>query len=164
MNTNGKSRPYMISLLAMLVSVSPTVWTPAALAEGPPAAKAPEVSTTGTRPYLGPLPEELAKLARMEAAPKPAALPAKEPAVLTITTGGSTLTSEERAKLAQILAIPLVLPMPDLSKLDAMQTLTPLAFAPAVIATTSAPAVVAATPVPAEPSATAPRVSPKSTR
>ena len=94
-----------------------------AFADATPATKAPEVSTVGAGPYSGPLPEELAKLAQMVPS---AAAPAIK-AANTITVGPSSMqppTPEALAKLAEYLATPVTLPLPEMSKLEAMQVPT----------------------------------------
>ncbi len=68
-----------------------------------PAAKQPEVSTVGTEPYPGPLPEEIAKVAEVQSRSADAPLPAKEPVVATVTPAGTdTLTAAEKAKVAAL--------------------------------------------------------------
>jgi hypothetical protein len=98
------------------------LWISSALADGTAApAKGPDVSTVGTDPYLGPLPEELTKLALVTASPTEATPQTKEPEVATITTsGGNTLTVEEQAKLAAIVVGPALLPDSFMQKLEPM--------------------------------------------
>jgi type II secretory pathway component HofQ len=79
------------------------------------------VSTVGTDPYIGPLPEELTKLAQVEAAGVTSPTPAKAPETTTITKGGPTPpTAAELAKLAALPANPDTLPVPVMPKLELM--------------------------------------------
>lgn len=106
MNTIAGRRPGLVHFTAAMILLVLAPRGSSALAESSPATKGPEVSTVGTGPYLGPLPEELAKLAQLAAAAELTPAPAKEPAAATITTGaGNTLTVEELAKLAALPAI-----------------------------------------------------------
>lgn len=93
----------------------------AAHAEAPPQTKAPEVSTVGTEPYVGPLPGELLKLTLVEASSQAPAPTGKEPDVSTILSGVPGAPTEEAlAKLAAYLATPVTLPLPEMPKLDPM--------------------------------------------
>jgi hypothetical protein len=108
MSTNGKYRPYLIALFAALgLFASYSCVTSALADDAAPITKGPEVSTVGSGPYLGPLPEELSKLAEMDAATAESSSSDKEPAAATMTAGGlNILTTEEQAKLAALLAVP----------------------------------------------------------
>lgn len=123
MRTYAKRRSHLILLSAALAVVSLDAWCSSALADGPAAVtKGIEVSTVGTAPYLGPLPEELAKLAQPEATTVISPSPAKEPDTATITrSGGNTLTEAELAKVAALLLlIPAPPPEPAMLKLEVM--------------------------------------------
>jgi hypothetical protein len=118
MNRYDKYWTFMISVFTALALLSPGSRRFSALAEGPaPVTKGPEVSTVGTGPYLGPLPDEVAKLAQLEAAAVTPPAPGKEPAAATITTGGgNVLTVAELAKLAALKTLPAKRPVPTMSK------------------------------------------------
>jgi len=125
MSAVGKYRLFLIPIFAASVLLSSDSLRSSAFADGPaPTTKGPEVSTVGTDPYIGPLPEELAKLAQLEATPVTSPPPVKEQATATITTGGgNTLTAEELAKLAAFLAVPVTPPAPVMPKLEIMTVL-----------------------------------------
>jgi hypothetical protein len=87
--------------IAVLVSSSSVLSATPAPTDVPSTTKGPEVLTVGTGPYLGPLPEELAKLSGPGAPAPSEPAPAKEPEVSTIMIGsGNVLTVAELAKLA----------------------------------------------------------------
>jgi hypothetical protein len=127
MATNGNCRQFLslflIPIFTALVLVSSDAWRSPALADGPGSiTKGPEVSTVGTGPYHGPLPEELAKLAAVEAAGVTSPLPAKTPETVTITKGGPIApTAAELAKLAALPTNPDTLAVPVMPKLGLMQ-------------------------------------------
>ena len=118
----------LLCVLVLLAALSATAQRSRS-ASAPPAdasmTKGQEVETVGTGPYLGPLPEELEKLAQVEAAAAAAPLPEKGPAVVTLTPSrGDTLTAAEQAKLASFLASPVPLVTPEMMKLGTMQVPT----------------------------------------
>lgn len=95
------SLPLVTTLLLAGIGLTPV------RAGAPPATKPPEVSTVGTQPYTGPLPEELAKLAGLEAPSAPAAAEEKTPSVETVTVvPDAPLSPSELAKLAALLPTP----------------------------------------------------------
>jgi hypothetical protein len=95
------------------------------VADGPGAGKAPEVSTVGTGPYAGPSSEELAKLAQVQATSAATSSPTKGPEVVTMAAGGDhPLTQSEEVKLAEFLAVPAILAIPIMPKLEVMHLLT----------------------------------------
>ena len=126
MSANGRYRKYLTPMFGALLLFSPDSWKSSAFANEPtPFTKGPEVSTVGAGPYLGPLPEELSKLAQVEAVAVDSPSLDKEPDATTITTvGGNTLTAEELAKLAAFPAVPATLPVPFMPKLDLMDVPT----------------------------------------
>lgn len=107
----------------VVITITSTAWLTAAHAAiATPTTKGEEVSTVGTAPYLGPLPEELAKLAELEVAEPASSGPDKEPSVDTIThAGANTLTEAEMAKAAALSVIAPVLPEWLMLKLAPMQ-------------------------------------------
>lgn len=118
MNTRRFPRLVLFIASSVFIPISGST----ALAEDPPMGKGPEVSTVGTGPYLGPLPEELAKLEQTETLPETVPPQSKDTPATTITPGiGNTLTVEELAKLAELLAIPVTLPSTVMEKLEPMQ-------------------------------------------
>jgi hypothetical protein len=121
MTTGDKLRPHSIPMLAAFLLLAPGPWSSSARANDPaPLTKGPEVSTIGTTPYLGPLPEELAKLARFEAAAGTSPQAIKDAVTATITKeGGNVLTPEELAKVAALPPIPLI-QLPAMQKLELM--------------------------------------------
>ena len=104
-------RAAWMAAVVMITLSSADGWSPAR-AEGPaPTTKGEEVSTVGSGPYAGPMPEELTKLAELAAAIPAPSPPKKEPSADTITGGGGhTLTDAERAKAAALPVIPSSLP------------------------------------------------------
>ena len=112
MKSKTRVRTAWIPIVVATSLSSATAWLTAAHADIPaPTTKGEEVSTIGTAPYLGPLPEELAKLAELGAAEPASSVPDKEPSVDTIThAGGNTLTEAELAKAAALPVIAPVLP------------------------------------------------------
>ena len=122
MNTCAKLRSHLIPIVAATILLVPAPRGSKALADGPPATKGPDVSTVGTGPYLGPLPEELAKLPQQVTSAETGPMLAKEPATATTTTvGGNTLTVGELAKVAALQAILGALPVPLMQKLEPMK-------------------------------------------
>lgn len=135
MKTNGRYRSIAVAAIAIMIPLSIGTFYSAALAEaaGAPISpspatapatptKGPEVATIGSGPYLGPLAEELLKLAQIEAEAVDSTPSEKEPATATITAmGGNSLTAEERAKLAALPApLPTLLDLP-MPKLELME-------------------------------------------
>jgi hypothetical protein len=115
--------PVRSSLIRSFAAVSflSAVFLLPARADSVPSPKGAEVTTVGTGPYAGPLPEELAKLAQQQALPETAPLSAKEPAVSTMTTvGADSLTLAEQVKLEALRIFPVTLPLPLMIKLEPM--------------------------------------------
>lgn len=114
----GYRTGWIASALVLIGAGGSRAW-----ADDPAHTKAPEVSTIGTGAYTGPVPEELSKLALVEAAPAASPTQAKEAEASTVTPGdGTTLSEEALAKMTALLSVPMALPLPvPMLKLEPMQ-------------------------------------------
>jgi hypothetical protein len=109
-------------LLATCVAVWSATWTSGILADDSVVAKEPEVATVGSGAYVGPLPEELAKLAKVRALPLSVPSPAKDSPHATFTVAGIYhMTEAELAKLAALPSAPVALPALPTAKPAPMQ-------------------------------------------
>ena len=171
--------PHLVPMIMALIAIPVQSWRTTALAEGPSESKGPEVTTVGADPYVGPLPEELAKLGQGAVAEESVPLSEKEAPTQTVISGkGDLLTAEALAKLAVLLEAPLVSPPWVMDKLAPMEVptigdpeLTPEEWekrarelaTPIVVAQTTAEATTAAATEAATEGAT-PNTNPRSGR